>query len=267
MIEKFYLSTGEFAKLCQVTKHTLFYYDKLKVFSPEHIDEKGYRFYSSTQIEVFEVIHILAKLGLSLKEIRNFLGKKSPSELIKLLNQQKKEIDLKIEELANIKAFIDNKLHVTEKICINKETQVVIESVEEENLILTDVSEFKENHVIYMLSKHIKNCSDNMVSKPYSIDAISVKSREKMRYKFFSTKLFNRKNSNSFVKEKGNYVCIYHYKGINESLEKSYKLLIDYIEKDNLKVEEYFYEETILDELSIKNYDEYVIKISVRILS
>ncbi len=174
---------------------------------------------------------------------------------------------MKIEELSNIKAFIDNKLHVTEKIFINKETRVVIESVEEENLILTDVSEFEENHVIYMLSKHIKNCNENRVSKPYSIDAISVKSGEKMRYKFFSTKLFNRKNSNSFIRKKGNYACIYHYKGINESLEKSYKLLIDYIEKDNLEVEEYFYEETILDELSIKNYDEYVIKISVRILS
>lgn len=267
MIEKFYLTTGEFAKLCQVTKHTLFYYDKIGVFSPEYTDEKGYRFYSSTQIEVFEVIHILAKLGLSLKEIQSFLDRKSPSELIKLLNQQKKEIDLKIEELSNIKAFIDNKLQVTEKIYVNKETEIVVENVEEENLILTDVSEFKEEHVVYMLSKHIKNCNDNSISKPYSIDAISVETGEKIRYKYFATKLLNRKSQNSFVKKSGKYVCIYHYKGINESLEKTYKLLTNYIEKHKLKVEEYFYEETILDELSIRNYDEYVIKISVRILN
>lgn len=266
MIEKFYLTTGEFARLCQVTKHTLFYYDKISVFSPEYTDEKGYRYYSSTQIEVFEVIHVLVKLGLSLKEIKNFLNRKSPSELISLLKQQQKEIELKIIELSDIKAFIDNKIQLTEKIYFNKEKEIVIESIEKESLILTDVSEFQEEQIIYMVSKHIKNCKDNNISKPYSIDAISISSKNKMVYKYFSTKLLNRKYDKEFIKEKGNYVSIYHYQGINQSLEKTYKLLMDYVEKNNLKVDKYFYEETILDELSIKNYDEYVIKISVRII-
>lgn len=52
---KRYFTTGDFAKLCQVTKHTLFYYDEIKVFCPEYIDEKGYRFYSPNQIEIFGV--------------------------------------------------------------------------------------------------------------------------------------------------------------------------------------------------------------------
>lgn len=30
-----YISTGEFAKLAGVTKHTLFYYDEIGLFSPE----------------------------------------------------------------------------------------------------------------------------------------------------------------------------------------------------------------------------------------
>lgn len=267
MIEKFYLTTGEFAKLCQVTKHTLFYYDKIGIFSPEYTDDKGYRFYSSTQIEVFEVIHILAKLGLSLKEIGNFLKRKSPLELIKLLKMQQKEIDLKIEELTNIKAFIANKLQITEKVYPNKETEIIFEDLEEERLILTDVSENGEDHIAYMLSKHLKNCNDNMVSKPYSIDAISERFEGKFKYKYFVTKLLNRTSENCTLKKKGKYICIYHYNGINDSLEETYKLLTNYIEKNNLKVEKYFYEETILDELSIKNYDEYVIKISVRILT
>ena len=59
---KRYFTTGDFAKLCQVTKHTLFYYDEIKVFCPEYIDEKEYRFYSPNQIEIFSVIHILVKL-------------------------------------------------------------------------------------------------------------------------------------------------------------------------------------------------------------
>ena len=82
---KRYFTTGDFAKLCQVTKHTLFYYDEIKVFCPEYIDEKGYRFYSPNQIEIFEVIHILVKLGLSLKEIKVYLENKNPENLVKVL--------------------------------------------------------------------------------------------------------------------------------------------------------------------------------------
>ena len=74
-----------------------------------------------------------------------------------------------------------------------------------------------------------------------------------------------QKNSN-FVKEEGKYLSIYHFRGLNKSLKESYKTLLNYIETNNLKVDDSFYEEIILDELSVKNYDEYKIKISVKIL-
>lgn len=35
MNQERYIKTGEFAKLVGVTKHTLFYYDKIGLFSPE----------------------------------------------------------------------------------------------------------------------------------------------------------------------------------------------------------------------------------------
>ena len=46
MNQERYIKTGEFAKLVGVTKHTLFYYDKIGLFSPEIKLENGYRFYS-----------------------------------------------------------------------------------------------------------------------------------------------------------------------------------------------------------------------------
>ena len=49
-----YITTGEFAKLTGVTKHTLFYYDKIGLFSPEIKKENGYRLYSFEQLEVFD---------------------------------------------------------------------------------------------------------------------------------------------------------------------------------------------------------------------
>lgn len=35
-----YLSTGEFAKLCNIKKHTLFHYDDIGLLKPEAFDDK-----------------------------------------------------------------------------------------------------------------------------------------------------------------------------------------------------------------------------------
>ena len=63
-------TTGEFAALCGVTKHTLFHYDEIGIFSPAIRGENGYRYYAPAQIEVFQVIAVLKELGKPLAEIR-----------------------------------------------------------------------------------------------------------------------------------------------------------------------------------------------------
>ena len=63
MNQERYIKTGEFAKLVGVTKHTLFYYDKIGLFSPEIKLENGYRFYSFDQLDVFDVIQTLRETG------------------------------------------------------------------------------------------------------------------------------------------------------------------------------------------------------------
>ena len=63
------LTAGEFAKIVGVTKHTLFHYDEIGLFSPERKGKNGYRYYSIAQIEVFDVIYTLKDLDLSLIHI------------------------------------------------------------------------------------------------------------------------------------------------------------------------------------------------------
>ena len=40
-------TTGEFAKLCNTTKETLFHYDKIGILKPKFIKRNGYRYYSA----------------------------------------------------------------------------------------------------------------------------------------------------------------------------------------------------------------------------
>ena len=77
MNQERYIKTGEFAKLVGVTKHTLFYYDKIGLFSPEIKLENGYRFYSFDQLDVFDVIQTLRELDVSLEEIAEVVSKRT----------------------------------------------------------------------------------------------------------------------------------------------------------------------------------------------
>ena len=44
-----YFTPGELAKLFGISKQLLLYYDKNDIFSPEFVDENGYRFYVLSQ--------------------------------------------------------------------------------------------------------------------------------------------------------------------------------------------------------------------------
>ena len=61
------IKTGEFAKLCGTNKRTLFHYDEIGLFSPAYTDEKGYRYYSENQCDVFFTITCLKELGMPLR--------------------------------------------------------------------------------------------------------------------------------------------------------------------------------------------------------
>ena len=75
-------TTGEFAALCGVTKHTLFHYDEIGIFSPAIRGENGYRYYAPAQIEVFQVIAVLKELGMPLAEIRAYLDREAGADSI-----------------------------------------------------------------------------------------------------------------------------------------------------------------------------------------
>ena len=92
-----YFTTGEFAKILGVKKHTLFHYDDIGLFSPAVKDEEnGYRYYFVWQMDAFEVIRALQKLGMPLGEIRRYLDRRSPQQLIRLLEREALELDRRI---------------------------------------------------------------------------------------------------------------------------------------------------------------------------
>ena len=94
-----YYTTGEFAELAGLNRRTLHYYDQIGLFSPDHIGENGYRYYSLYQLDRLALIVTLRDLGVSLKDIQACLESGDIEQMNTLLEQQDREIDRTIRQL------------------------------------------------------------------------------------------------------------------------------------------------------------------------
>lgn len=101
------LTTAQFAKLHEVNKRTLHYYDEIGLFRPLTKAENGYRYYDISQSIDFEYIRMLKELNMSIEEIETYRKKPTPANFLKIVNE--KEIDKQIQKLKDIKTVMQRK--------------------------------------------------------------------------------------------------------------------------------------------------------------
>ena len=94
-------TTGEFADLFGISKDTLFYYDRIGLFSPAARSSNGYRCYSVHQIGLFEAILSLRNVGINIETIRECFSTKSNEKLLSMFSMEKERIKARIAELEN----------------------------------------------------------------------------------------------------------------------------------------------------------------------
>ena len=104
------INTSKFARLCNTNKRTLIHYDEIGLFKPAFTDERGYRYYSETQCDLFFTITCLKDLGMPLKEIKQYVTDQNPADLTVLLLEQQKKVQKELQHLKRIEQVINNKL-------------------------------------------------------------------------------------------------------------------------------------------------------------
>ncbi len=267
---KLLLTTGEFAKLCNVSKDTLFYYDKLGILSPLQKGDNGYRYYSTDQIESFYVISVLKELNISLKDIKNYINNKAPYNLIDLFKLQLKEVENKIEHLNGIKEALTYKIEMVEKNNSIKNSDIFIEELDSEYLVVTSKMQFIDTA---RLSKEITNifdyCKLNGVHTSYQVGSITNISEidKELTQQYFQlfVKAFNKRDHSKLLKKQAGRYLITHHKGGYESVSHYYKEIYHYAVKNNLKLIDPFYEIAFIDELCTDASNQLLFEISIRI--
>jgi len=266
-----YFTTGEFAKLGNVSKQTLIYYDKEDVFSPTYKDENNFRYYSLGQFEALDTLISLREIGVSLKEIKEYLSNKDIESLAELLNKKNELVKKQINKLKHISRKIENK-------SLNLEKAVEQQFIEEPyfkrcdaTYILTSSVESDDYKII--MGKIIEFINQGKDKEEFDngnpIGGI-IKKDDILNEKFNNIKAIyiikDSKNiiENESIKPGGIYAYINH-RGSYETTHLSYKKLIDFVEKNGYEIIGDAYENELIGYLSARVQEEYLVELSIQV--
>lgn len=270
--EKF-LTTGEFAALCDVPKHVLFYYDEIDLFKPAYCDDKGYRYYSYFQYETFMMINTLKTLKMSLDDIKIYMEKRNPDIFMNLLNDKEKEIDKTIKHLKKLKKHIEVQKMVAQtgidySDTKYKEGNIFIEKLDEVNLLLsgnpndainTSFSEFVIEYAKFLKSNNLS--AHQKIGTMFQSDLLRLADLDvSSEFTYLYTYTNKKKGKNIYTRKKGKFLVGIHI-GTYETLDETYNALLDYVDKNDIKLGKFVYEEYLLTDLSVSSPEQYVTKI------
>lgn len=85
-------TTGEIAKLCEVTVRTVQYYDTRGILVPSELTEGGRRLYNDEDLRKMKIICFLRELDLPINSIADLLKEEDPGSVISLLLEQQRKM-------------------------------------------------------------------------------------------------------------------------------------------------------------------------------
>ena len=233
MNQERYIKTGEFAKLVGVTKHTLFYYDKIGLFSPEIKLENGYRFYSFDQLDVFDVIQTLRELDVSLEEIKGYMNQRSPKRLLKLFRKEQSIIRKQMQQLKKMEEWIVKKSEIIEKTMQTDTEAIRIEEEPDRYMIKSCATDTNERVWAEKIGELFEYCAEEWDQKRIFHWIPTKYEGDSKRVFLISILCFDELSDekpqkvNYSVRPAGMYLIAYH-KGKWQTLEDTYKKILEY---------------------------------------
>lgn len=268
MNDEVLFTVGQFAKIHNLNRRTLHYYDEIKLFSPNYKKDNNYRYYSLNQSAELQYILALRELGMSIAEIKEYLSNPKDEDFIDLTDKKIDELYEKISYFDSLRKYLINKkknIILTHNV---KNGDIQIQNLEEELLYITKIPH-KEHNIKDMgfIMNHLEKAwkyNDFKVGCGSYISIEKIKKGNIEIYDGLFSLVTEKKttNSNIIKRDKGTYLCGYNIGHWNK-IPSLYKQMLQYAEKHNIKLSGNAYESGISEFASLKE-NEYVVEILIK---
>ena len=234
---------NEIAKIFNISRQTLIYYDKINLFKPKSIDTNNlYRYYIEEQFFQLEFIILLKEAGFTLNEIKEYIQTETLEDSLIYLKEKSEQINYKIKLLNKTQEAINRKINEIKSINngIEEPDIVILEETRVYMLPLTTPLNYIDYNNKFKKLEEIKK-QYNIVGDEF-IEFLNLDLNEEKYYEFENlTKLgfiIPTNNKRIYLEEKisgGLYAYLMH-KGSWNNIKNTYEVLIKFIKKNNYKI-------------------------------
>lgn len=265
-----YYRIGQISKICNIPIRTLHHYDDIDLLKPAKVDSiNNYRYYSHEQLLEINTIKYFKVAGFSLNQIKKLLEQSDLEYSRYMIKDKCNEIEEKIFELTSLKNKLN--LYLTD---INSDKQNSVNPVD------IYVKEIPISYVAY--SRYVAPCSKdefylrftkltNMVEQNNLQMIGTVMAVYYDDYKNYDydkadievcVKVSENQVMDGIVRQFGGFLAAvtYHY-GSYSTMNRTYKRILDWLEKNNLVFVGGAVENYIIDAITTNCEDEYVTEI------
>ena len=160
------LCTGEFARMCNVSKELLIHYDKVGLLKPKVIGKNGYRYYSLKQLYLMDAIRFFLDTGMSMKEVKTYLDNRTTDLFLEAtqagIEKMKKQRDVLDARIG----MIEKMRYITQRALLFPKDKPRLSFWDETWLITTDVKpERTQQAFAQAVSEHAEFCKSSARSK------------------------------------------------------------------------------------------------------
>ena len=261
------LSIGELAKFARVSRTALIHYDGMGLISPVERGDNNYRYYSPHQVTTTNLVTTLQELKVPLKEITKYIKHRTPESIISLFSEQSKQIDQNIQELLRAQRLLLALRDIIEDGLSVNEEEIKVEWCEEEAVLIGPQIDYSDGTTIEdAFLNFYRHChaKDKELDMNYPVWAIFSEERLKSGDWIGPDRFYFKKPDAPDKKPAGLYLTGYTRGYYGESIAL-YKRLMAYMEEHDLEICGPSYEMFPLNEISIADPLNYLMRISIRV--
>lgn len=265
-----FFTTSEFAKLCGVTKHTLFHYDQVGILKPDHVGDNGYRYYQASQFYTFDIISVLQETGMSLREIQEYMENRGQEAYLRLLGERRAVLNNKVRQLERMGRLLDRAASMVDLAGQRPAGVPWIEEREESYVLEAPLPpDSTEVQRVRAIREHFAVCRQEGLEEDLSIGAVAAR-EDVLRGDYEGIRAFftcvpeRAVSSRLVVRPRGRYGEILHH-GSYWDMERSFRTLLAFIEDSGLAAAGDFYEYDLLNDMATADHEDYVLCISVQV--
>lgn len=266
------LSTGEFARMCNVSRELLVHYDKIGLLKPQEVAENGYRYYSLKQLYLFDVIRFFLDTGMTMKEVKEYLDNRTTDLFLET-------IQTNIENMRRQRDLLDARIGMMEKMRYLTQRSLLfpkdkprLSYWDDIWFITTDVErERTQQTYAQAVSAHSDLCRNTAGVSKFPLGRIIDIPDPRKPQEYYYTKLITwvsppndpgALEGHIVHKPRGNYAVILHQGGTS-TVERSYAKLLDYVKKEGFEMLGPIYELDMNSYLMSQSSEDYLLHISV----